>query len=150
MSLEDPTAPSINVRRLFYPKWWLKTVGGFWSAYDYPPDDTSDLVNNNNNPQVATLGSEEHPGTTSSSSSRSYGYGSSLLYSFLSYTTVALMAGAVGLHLGKQQQQQQRPQQQHSNHPNKGGPGVELSSLSRAAALALHTTSPNRRGYEAI
>ena len=149
MSLEAPDAPSINMRRLFYPKWWLKTVGGFWSAYDYPPDDTSNLVNNKN-PVVATLESQ-YPGTTTSS----------LLYGFLSYAAVAVLAGAVGLYVG-QQQQQAYLLPDHSKGAPTGGvnpsgktgtstsTGVELGSLSRAAVLALHTASSNRRGYEAI
>ena len=148
MSLEAPDAPSINMRRLFYPKWWLKTVGGFWSAYDYPPDDTSNLVNKN--PVVVTLESE-YLGAAPSS----------MLYGFLSYAAVAVLAGAVGLYVG-QQQQQAYLLPDHSKGAPTGGvdpsdqtgtstsTGVELGSLSRAAVLALHATSSNRRGYEAI
>jgi dipeptidase len=38
-SLADPNSfTGIDMRRLFYPKWWLK-VAGFWTEYDFPPDD---------------------------------------------------------------------------------------------------------------
>ena len=131
MSLEDPSAPTINLRRLFYPKWWLQTVAGFWSAYDFPPADSSGL-------NVALEGSSSSFGNSSFGS-----FGSSALFSLLTYAAVALLAGAVGLRVGKRQP---------LAAPT--GPGerrvVELGPLARAAALAHSANGPSRRGYEAL
>jgi hypothetical protein len=133
MSLEDPSAPTINLRRLFYPKWWLQTAAGFWSAYDFPPADSSGL-------NVALEGSSSSFGSSSFGSSS---FGSSALFSLLTYAAVALLAGAVGLRVGKRQP---------LAAPT--GPGerrvVELGPLARAAALAHSANGPSRRGYEAL
>jgi hypothetical protein len=126
-SVGDPhSMGELDMRRLFYPRWWLK-VAGFWSKYDFPEDDP---YNPKNRVQVATeapTDSKSHATMESedagiydpSQTEPKNGASFMSLMDVLSYIVVALIAGKLGAEYGKR-----------SQAPADGARSVELGSMS--------------------
>lgn len=149
--MSDPAAVKggLDMRRLFYPKWYLKVVG-FWSEYDYPPDDPNNKNNKNNKLVIEGTegpedGSEEESQSENAENAGIYDPASSSpfmsLFSIMSYTLVAVIAGKLGVGYGKSQSSQSSSSPVGSGQSV--GQSVELGSMS----------SPymgRRRSYEPI
>ena len=142
--MADPKALTLDMERLYYPKWWLKLVG-FWSAYDFPPaasvpfhaddDDGGGGGGGNTNDDSATADEAAlGPGGTAPPSSSSAAW----LASAATYALVAAASACAGFLAATKQPSSSSA----AAAAAPGGLAVELGAMGRRAGA--------RRGYGAI